>query len=562
MDITTGFEPVVVGSIPTGRTLLIFMNIPKEVLQIAEILKQAGHQAYLVGGCVRDLLLRVEPKDWDITTSAKPEVVLKLFPDSVYENQFGTVGVKTESENPRFKIVEVTTFRLEGKYTDKRHPDEVKFVKTVEEDLSRRDFTVNALALSLTEGMALNLGVVGNDGDARDVGNVEKAQVLPAGRQGSRSNKRSDQISRTLIDPFGGQKDLKAKIIRAVGDPEERFTEDALRLLRAVRFSAQLDFKIEKETHVAMQKHAGLLEFISKERIRDEFSKLLMTTSGHWGVELMRELGLLQYVIPELLTGVGVEQNQHHIFSVYEHNLKSLQYAVEKNFLLELRLASLLHDVGKPKSRQWKNTLTGKKTRAGKKGDWTFYGHEVIGAKQAVAILERLKYSKDIIEHVSLLVYEHMFVYDPDVVTLSGVRRLLSRVGSENIEDLIKLREADRIGSGVPKAQPYRLRYLQAMIEKVKTDPISAKMIAIKGDEVIEVSGLIPGPAIGAIIAILLEEVLEDPKKNDKKQLVARVKELAKISEKKLIEMSHASKKRAATEQEKIDGEIKKKYFV
>ncbi len=504
------------------------VKVPKEVLQIAAILQQSGHSAYLVGGCLRDLLLKVEPKDWDITTNAKPEEVQKLFPDSVYENQFGTVGVKTRSEDPRIKIIEITTFRLEGKYTDKRHPDEVKFAKTVEEDLARRDFTVNAMALQIPEGLV---------GD----GEIDEEYI---------------------VDPFDGREDLKDEKIRAVGNANERFTEDALRLMRAVRFSAQLGFTIAKDTKAAIEKHAGLLEFIAKERIRDEFSKLLMTSRGHEGVELMRQTGLLQYVIPELLEGVDMEQNQHHIYSVYEHNLKSLQYAVEKEFPLDLRLAALLHDVGKPKSRQWKNTPTGKKTRGGKKGDWTFYGHQVIGAKQTTAILQRLKYSNDIIEKVSLLVYEHMFVYDPEVVTLSGVRRLVSRVGTDNVEALIKVREADRIGSGVPKAQPYRLRYLQAMIEKVKTDPVSAKMLAVKGQEVIEAAGVEPGPAIGAIIAILLEEVLDKPELNEKELLLARVKALAKLSVKELVKMSQKSKERAAGEQEKIDNEIKKKYSV
>ncbi len=518
------------------------MQIAKEVLQIAEILKQAGHEAYLVGGCLRDVLLEIAPKDWDLATSAKPDEILKLFPDSVYENRFGTVGVKTRSEDQSVKVVEVTTFRLEGTYTDKRHPDEVKFAKTIKEDLARRDFTVNAMALALSVPI------------------VDKKHLmsdLPELSQLSTVNSKP-----LLIDPFGGQADLKKEIIKAVGDPNERFNEDALRLMRAVRFAAQLGFSIDPETEVAIKRHAGLLEFVSKERIRDEFSKLLMTERGHEGVELMRELGLLRYVIPELLEGVNMEQNQHHIYSVYEHNVKSLQYAVEKDFPLDLRLAALLHDVGKPKSRQWKNSVSGKKVKAGEKGDWTFYGHQVIGAKQATAILQRLKFSNEIIEKVSLLVYEHMFVYDPEVVTLAGVRRLVSRVGADNVEALIKVREADRIGSGVPKAQPYRLRYLQAMIEKVKTDPVSAKMLAVKGDEVIKKAGIKPGPAIGAIIAILLEEVLEDPSKNEKEALLTRVKELAKLSEKKLVDMSQASKKRAVAEQEKIDEEIKKKYFV
>jgi len=495
------------------------MEIAREVLQIAEVLRQNGHEAYLVGGCLRDILMDTEPKDWDIATNARPEALLELFPDSVYENQFGTVGVKTDSENERLKIIEITTYRIEGKYTDKRHPDEVQFADTIEDDLARRDFTVNAMALNLLED--------------------EK-----------------------IIDPYGGEKDIKRGLLKAVGDPHKRFEEDALRLMRAVRFHSQLGFDIEPETKEAVKEQAGLLEFVSKERIRDEFTKLLLTDRAGEGVVMMKETGLLKYVIPELLEGVNCEQNQHHIFDVFTHNLKSLQYSVKEKHSLVVRLAALLHDVGKPATRAWKNTETGKKILKGKKGDWTFYGHQVVGARMAAAILERLKFSREIIEHVTLLVYEHMFVYDPEVVTLAGVRRLLSRVGPERIDDLIKVREADRIGSGVPKAQPYRLRYLLAMIEKVKTDPISAKMLAVKGDDLMKEAGIKPGPKLGQIIAVLLEDVLAEPEKNKKELLLDRAKELANIDDKKLDEMAQASKKRAADAQNKIDEEIKSKYFV
>src|SRR3989344_2450140 len=216
--------------------------LKKEIIDVGTALESAGFEAYLVGGCVRDLLLGHEPKDWDITTNAKPEEIQKIFLDSVYENNFGTVGIKTNSDNPKLKIVEVTTFRQEGKYTDKRHPDEIKFAETIEEDLSRRDFTVNALAMNL--------------------GHQERGAV---------------------IDPYGGQNDLKNKIIRAVGNPEERFQEDALRLMRAVRFMAQLGFGIEEQTEAAVKKHAGLLEFVSKERVRDELSKLLSAEKAAHG---------------------------------------------------------------------------------------------------------------------------------------------------------------------------------------------------------------------------------------------------------------------------------------
>ncbi|MEZ4156363.1 MAG: HD domain-containing protein [Candidatus Paceibacterota bacterium] len=494
------------------------MEVAKEVLQIAHILKQEGHSAYLVGGCLRDLLLNKEPNDWDLTTDAKPEEIQKIFPESVYENEFGTVGVKTDSEDPRLKIVEVTTFRIEEGYSNKRHPDSVSFSTDINDDLSRRDFTVNAIALDL---------------NAND----------------------------PITDPFEGQKDLKDEVLRAVGDPDQRFKEDALRLLRAVRFSAQLDFAIEQETFKAIKENAALLEHVSKERIRIEFEKLIMTDKAEQALILLQELGLLQYIIPELEEGVGVEQNMHHKYTVFEHNVKSLGYAVKQNMPLELRLAALLHDVGKPATREWKDYAKGEKIKDGKKGDWTFYSHQVVGAKMTEKILRRLTFPAKLIEKVSLLVYEHMFVYDPDAVTLAGVRRLISRVGKENMEDLILLREADRIGSGVPKAQPYRLRHLQAMVEKVSTDPVSVKMLKVNGQDLMS-AGVEPGPKMGDILDILLQEVIENPEKNEKEALLARVKELDKMNENELSKMAHQAQETATKKQEEIDEDIKKKYFV
>jgi len=493
-------------------------NIEKqEIKEIAGTLLKAGFEACLVGGCVRDVLLEKEPKDWDITTNAKPEEIQKIFPDSVYENNFGTVGIKTDSSDPRLKIVEVTTYRLEGKYTDKRHPDEVVFAKTVEEDLARRDFTINAMALKCDTNIRMHT---------------------------------NDTNEYELVDPYDGKSDLKNKIIRAVGDPEQRFQEDALRLMRAVRFMAQLGFVIENETEDAIKKHAGLLEFVSKERIRDEFSKTLMADGATEGIDKLRELGLLKYVVPELMDGVGVSQNHHHIFTVFEHNLRSLEYAVDKKFPLEIRLAALLHDVGKPLSKR------------GEGPEATFYGHQVVGAKLAARILDRLHFSKEISEKVIGLIREHMFVYDPETVTDAGARRLLRRVGSENIEDLFLLREADRIGSGVPKAQPYRLRHLKFRIEKVSKDPISAKMLQLDGSDLMKDLNMIPGPRIGFILAILLEEVLDDPIINKKEILSERALTLNALDDKQLAEMSKFARKSADEAQTKIEEEIKKKYFV
>ncbi len=480
-----------------------------EIKTVSEALLKAGFEACLVGGCVRDILLGREPKDWDITTNAKPEEIQKIFPDSVYENNFGTVGVKTDSDDPKLKIIEITTYRLEGKYTDKRHPDEIKFANTVEEDLARRDFTVNSMALRMSLDKPFE-----------------------------------------LIDPFGGIQDLTGKTIKAVGNPEDRFQEDALRMMRAVRFMAQLDFKIEEKTEAAIRKHVGLLEFISHERIRDEFSKTIMTSDAEGGVEKMQELGILKYVVPELVEGVGVSQNQHHIFTVFEHNLKSLDYAAKKNFSLEIRLAALLHDIGKPKSKR------------GEGPDATFYGHQVVGARIAARVLDRMHFSKEITEKVILLIREHMFVYDPETVTDAGARRLLRRVGTENIEDLFMLREADRIGSGVPKAQPYRLRHLKFRIEKVSKDPISAKMIKVDGADIMRELNIPPGPRIGWILAILLEEVLDDPATNKKEYLTNRIGALGLLKDDQLAEMAKFAKKSAGEAQTRVEEEIKKKYYV
>ena len=484
-------------------------EIPLEIKSISEKLVRAGYLAYLVGGCVRDLIMGLEPKDWDITTNAKPEEVQKIFPDSVYENKFGTVAIKTESKDPKLKIVEITTFRIEGKYSDKRHPDEIKFAKTIKEDLSRRDFTVNALALNLiTE---------------------EKEEI---------------------IDHFGGQLDIKNKIIKTVGDPTDRFSEDALRLMRAIRFSVQLDFDIEEKTFKAIKKEAGLIEMIAKERITDELQKIIMTSNAKKGIELLEEAGLLKYIMPELREGIDIGQNKHHIYNVWEHNLRALDYASKKNYSLEVRLAALLHDVGKPK------------TKSGEGPDSTFYNHEVVGAKMAAKILDRLNFPKNISEKIIHLVRYHLFYYNVGEVTESGVRRFLRRVGPEHVDDLIKIREADRIGSGVPKAVPYKIRHLLFMIEKVKRDPISPKMLQVKGDDVMKILKIKPSPKIRPILSILLDEVIENPKNNNKEDLELRIKKLEKLSEKELEKLAKSARERKDEFESGAEQEMKKKFYV
>ncbi|MEY4731492.1 MAG: hypothetical protein RL681_438 [Candidatus Parcubacteria bacterium] len=488
-------------------------DIPKEVRAVAGLLEQHGFSAYLVGGCLRDILMGRDPKDWDVATDAEPGQVQSIFPESVYENQFGTVGIKTDAEDPKLKIVEVTTFRLEGKYTDKRHPDEVVFARTIEDDLSRRDFTMNAIALRLGSG-----SIVG-DGDE-------------------------------LVDPYGGEKDIQAKTIRTVGEPKERFNEDALRLMRAVRFAAELGFEIEMNTRRAMEQEAGLLEVIAKERVRDEFTKMLMAPDATRGILLLEEMDLLRYVAPELRDGLGVTQNKHHIYTVFEHNVRALEYAAKQGYSLEIRLASLLHDVGKPK------------TKHGDGPDSTFYGHERVGAKLAVRALERLHFSRDVIERVAHLIRFHMFYYNVGEVSPAGVRRFIARVGPETIDDLMKVREADRIGSGVPKAVPYKMRHLQFMIEKVKSDPVSPKMLGVNGEDVMRIAGIEPGPKVGQIIAVLLEEVLDDPKRNDRDTLEVRVRELAELSDVELAAMRRKAEERKDEFERGIEEEMKKKHWV
>ncbi|MEK7122072.1 MAG: HD domain-containing protein [Patescibacteria group bacterium] len=491
-------------------------KIPEEIKRIYDTLKNAGYETYLVGGCVRDLLLGKKPKDWDITTNARPEKIEKLYEKSFYENQFGTVSAITDSEDETLKVVEITPYRLESKYSDKRHPDAVKFTGKLEDDLKRRDFTVNAMALNLE---------------------TQTGSVFPVS-------------GFMLYDFFGGQEDLKKAVIRAVGEPTERFEEDALRIMRAVRLAAELDFSIEEKTSQAIKEKGELLDIIAKERIKDELVKIIMSDRPQKGLESMRETGILKYVLPELEEGWGVTQNKEHIFKVWEHNLRSLEHAVKNNYSLEIRMAALLHDVGKPRAKR------------GEGPDSTFYSHDVIGGKMAKEILFRLKFSKKFTETVSKLVRYHLFFSDTDVITLSAVRRLVRNVGPENIWDLIKVRFCDRMGMGRPKERPFRLRKYQAMVEQVLRDPISVKMLKINGNRLMKITNLEPGPKIGDILNILLEDVLDDPELNTAEYLENKAKELAVLPDQELKKLSKEAKKKSITVEEEVIGEIKGKYYV
>ena len=482
------------------------MDIPKEVKNITKGLEKACFEAYIVGGCVRDILLNKKPKDWDITTNAKPQDIQKIFPESVYENNFGTVGIKIETEDESLKIIEITTYRSEAKYTDKRHPDEIKFGVSLEEDLKRRDFTINAMALNPDE----------------------------------------DKI----IDPFEGQKDLKQGVVQTVGIAQERFDEDALRMLRAIRFATELNFTIENTTFQAIKKNASSIKLIAHERVQDELVKIIGSQFAHNGILFMKDAGLLDIILPEVALGVDVGQNKHHIYTVFEHNLYALKWAAEHDYPLHVRFAALLHDVGKPQ------------TKRGEGEDSTFYGHEVASAEIAAKIMERFKFPNKFAQKVILLVRYHLFYYDVGEVTESSVRRLVAKVGPENMDDLVKVRICDRMGSGVPKSKPYRLRHFEYMVEKVQKDPISVLMLEVSGKDVMENSNIKPGPKVGMILATLLDEVLDDPNKNDKKYLVEKIKELSQKSEKELEKLE----KSAIQKQEKFgkvkDEELKKKYYL
>jgi len=472
--------------------------------------------------------LKKPPNDWDIATAARPEEIQKLFPDSVYENQFGTVLIKTESSDSSLKVIETTTFRQERKYSDKRHPDKIKFARTIKEDLKRRDFTINAIALTF------------------------KDKELTYKR--SKGNYNFPDSSYEIIDPFDGQKDLKSKLIRTVGNPKERFSEDALRLMRAIRFACQLDFQIEEKTLQAITKHASLLQYIAPERIRDEFIKIIQTPQATKGILLLQETNLLHQFLPELEKGINVTQNKHHIYTVWEHLWRSLDYAVQKNYCLEVRLAALLHDIGKPY------------VKIGEGKNATFYNHEAKGAYLAKKIFSRLHFPNRQAEKIVRLIRYHGFVYDPEITTDAAIRRLLKKVGSENITVLAQVRESDRIGSGCPKAIPFRLRHFLFRIEKVskqlKGEEPSLKMLALNGNDIIKILKIDPSPQIGTLLNILLEEVLDDPEKNKKSYLEKRVQELNKLSKKEIAELNQKAKQKYENLLEEREEEIKKKYHV
>lgn len=446
------------------------------VEKIVATLEGAGYEAWIVGGAVRDLILGLPADDWDVTTNATPGQIQPLFRESFYDNEYGTVKVAGKHVSEQFGLAEgaikdeelydITTYRSESGYSDKRRPDSVTWGKTIEEDLKRRDFTINAMAL-------------GKDGQ--------------------------------VIDPYGGQEDIQKKLIKAVGKPSERFEEDALRIMRAIRLAAQLGFEIEQGTLSALKEKVPNLKEISWERTGAEVMKLLATVHAADGVLLMANTGILDIVMPELLATKAVKQGGHHIYDVFTHSVEALRACPSPDPVV--RLATLLHDIDKPVVAK----------AEGERGV-TFYNHEVSGARTAKRIAERLKLPKKDQDRVFTLVRWHMFVYESKM-TDASIRRFIRRVGKENIHDMMALRIGDRVGGG-SKATSWRLTELQKRIGEQFYEPLSLKDLAIDGADVMRILNIPPSRRVGEILNTLFEEILDDPAKNKKEELEKRVREL------------------------------------
>lgn len=442
------------------------VSLDRGAVKIIMVLQSHGYEAYLVGGCVRDLCLGRTPQDWDITTSTQPEQIQQFFPHTIATGlKHGTVTVVSSDADDAAKPqqYEVTTYRIDGEYQDARRPDQVFFTASLEEDLRRRDFTINAMAYNSEKG---------------------------------------------LVDPFGGRKDLEHKLIRAVGPAEQRFREDALRMLRAVRLASQLGYTIETETAKSIQANSQLLAKISKERIRDELMKILCSENPDYLVQLSR-LGLMKHIIPELEQGIGVDQrNIHHDKTVYDHTM-----VVVKNTPNDpvLRLAALLHDIAKPVTFS-----------LDEKGQGHFYNHHVLGEEMTREILQRLKFDRTTTHKVCILVRHHMSRFEH--IKEKGLKRLITRVEPENLDSLFLLQIADILGSKPPHDFSGILA-LQERVAKVLNEkqPLTVKDLAVNGDDLIAF-GFEPGIKLGETLQWLLEMVWENPALNDKEKLLREVK--------------------------------------
>ena len=449
------------------------MKFSKDITELATVFNESGFSLYLVGGAVRDYILGKENNDYDFTTDAEPQDVKKLFKRTIDTGiKHGTVTVIFHGHH-----YEITTFRTEGDYLDSRHPESVHFVKSLEEDLMRRDFTINAFAASLPDGK--------------------------------------------IIDLHDGMKDLRHKTIRAIGNPEKRFKEDALRMMRAARFSSQLGFRIERETLKAMHELHGTITHVSAERIREELWKLVNGKNPRNGLEAMRETEIMDEILPELSETYGFEQGGMHRETLYEHLVLALECARDHDYPLTVKLAALLHDIGKVRTRE----------EGGGEREWTFYGHDTVSAEMADRVFRRLKASNDERESVVHLIRNHMFSYTPDW-TDSAVRRFINRIGTENINSLFFLRVCDISATVGHKPVPDNLLAFSERInaELDKENALTIKDLRINGNRLREL-GIKPGPAMGEILKRLLDEVIETPEKNNEDYLEKRAISLAQSLE-------------------------------
>lgn len=447
-------------------------NLPSSIEEVIKKFQNSGYKIYIVGGAIRDLILgKKDIDDWDFTTNAKPEEILKLFPEGFYNNQYGTVSVPIMLEGEKV-IIEITPFRKEADYQDFRHPQKIEWAETLEEDLSRRDFTINAMAF---------------DG-------------------------------KKIIDIFGAREDLKNKLIKAVGDPDKRFNEDALRLIRAVRFASELGFFIEENTRNSIQKNAHLILKISWERIRDEFLKILKSDYPAEGVLFLRSTGLLKHILPELDLCFSIPQKspkRHHIYDVGTHLVMSLRYCQSKDEIT--RFATLIHDIGKAK--------TFKKDE--KTGLITFFNHEVVGTKIARNIGERFRLSNKQKEKLVKLVQYHQFSVS-EFQTDKAIKRFIRNLGKEYLEDIIQLRFADRLGSGAKK-DSWRFRLFRKRLEEVQKEPFKITDLKINGYDVMEILKIKPGPKVGKILKEIFDLVVEGKVRNKREELLLTLKKKYKV---------------------------------
>jgi len=445
---------------------MIHIPVSPDAKRVYYKLKNAGYPVFLVGGAVRDFFTGAETTDYDFTTQARPDQVQGLFRHTIPTGiKHGTITVVYGGKN-----FEITTFRKDGKYTDNRHPDSIKYTENLADDLSRRDFTINALAYDIQ--------------------------------------------SEELTDLFGGIKDIEKKTIRAIGNAEQRFSEDYLRMLRAVRFASQLGFSLDPDVNNAILHQSENLSRISTERIREEFIKIIASPLPLEGIELCRTSGLLRIFMPELQQTIGVEQNQYHLYDVYTHSIKVL--AAVKNTDYRIRLAALLHDIGKPVCKK----------NIDNKDEAVFYNHEIVGGGISRRILRRLKFSNEDVDLIVHLIKNHMFHYTQEW-TKGAIRRFIRKAGETNLPVLFQLREADRIGNGKRSPDCTELREFRKKVDEIikEESAFQLKDLAIDGNILMETFKLSPSRLIGNILKDILEKVLDNPELNTVDSLLRLSKE-------------------------------------